>query len=542
MVRRQFEPRSDTRVGVRSPHCLTRRAGRCSAWLWVALPVLAQSTASAAEVTTTQQTNAMASDASADSTRASSPTAPTDLSSPAESTQGVPSIIRLPMAAPAHAPLTLATSVDYGFYPKVTGEPERTRRGGAQFFLAWAPSPLLTLRAGLVGVLGMVPNTAGSYYGEPQLGARWLTKAASSLYVGADLEARLVGATAPSIKPSATTPTLSGLVGWHAAGNTWLGARLGYRLDRTAQAVDGSERFRVRDRLILGASSWDAALLGVGASQLVGRTELLAEASAELLVGSGAPSLRQSPWGGALGVRYHYDANLGLIAFAHYSGTRLPNPFPEGALLPVRPQLSVELGIHWRFGVHDLPASPPPEASSAAPTSGLPLVARATHGVVFGTVVDEGGRPMPDVAVTVKDASGQASTTYTDATGKFRFDQIRLGAVVLTTDTANYDPATRKVKLEKAETKAGELLIYPALPAGQVKGRTLNLKGAPVLATVTFEPGGKTLETSADGAFSIDLKPGVYTVRVTHPDFSPQVRTIRVEERGVVVLDIALNR
>jgi hypothetical protein len=149
---------------------------------------------------------------------------------------------------------------------------------------------------------------------------------------------------------------------------------------------------------------------------------------------------------------------------------------------------------------------------------------------------------MPDVEVTLRSALGTVQTVRTDASGAFVFRAVQRGAWLLTTATADYDPTARELEVAEPQANAGEVVIYPALPAGQVKGRALDLRGNPVAATVVFEPGGLTLQVAADGSFTVDLKPGNYSVRVSHPDFATQLRSVRVEERGVIVLDIALDR
>jgi hypothetical protein len=251
-------------------------------------------------------------------------------STPGETGDAFSGVITVPLAAPALAPIVVGAALDYGWYPALQEEDGRTRRLGTQLSAAWSPTAQWSLRAGFRGVVGMTPESADrtdrSYYGEPELGARGVLELAPALYIGGELQARLVGASAPSVRWSALTSSLSGLLGWRLLPDTWFGLRLGYRLDRSGHAVAEPERVRFGDRLILPASSWDAALLGFGVTHRIRRTELLAEMSAEPLVGSGSPSPSASPWGAALGLRYHQSASLSLLAAAEASGTQGYSP------------------------------------------------------------------------------------------------------------------------------------------------------------------------------------------------------------------------
>jgi len=464
---------------------------------------------------------------------------------PGEAVDALPGALTTPIAAPAARPWAVAATLDYGAYPRIPGTGGRTRRLGGRVSAAWTPIAPLSFGASLLGVAGhsTLPNghADSSYYGEPQLVARAQSELLPGLFLGAQADFRLVGERAPSIDLNATTSTLEGLVGWHAAPRTWLGGGLGYRVDRTSQAMEDSGRLRPGDRLLLDASTWDAMVFQVGATQGVGPVELLAELDAELLFGRAAPPIEETPWSFGLGARYALTQDSTVQLGAEFSGAKVPHPYPTESLFPLRPRVLLLLGWTVRFGSTSQATA---ERSDAEPQS-KPLSPRPaappSRGSLLGRVVDEGGRPMTDVTVTLSTAGHELRQCHTDADGHFRFDDVSIGRATLTTDTVGYDPAKRDVALEAPTTEAGELVIYPALPAGEVKGRALDPQGKPVAATITVQPGGQSFQAAADGSFSIDLKPGSYALTFTHPDYAPQTRTVKVEERGVVVLDLALE-
>ncbi|HEY3665497.1 MAG TPA: hypothetical protein VGL19_05830, partial [Polyangiaceae bacterium] len=87
------------------------------------------------------------------------------------------------------------------------------------------------------------------------------------------------------------------------AGAFTVGVQAGFRVDRSAHAVGDTAALRRGDRIALGASDFDAVLAGLGVSYNWGETELFGETTADLLVGSGAPSPGKSPIRVTAGVR-----------------------------------------------------------------------------------------------------------------------------------------------------------------------------------------------------------------------------------------------
>jgi len=75
-----------------------------------------------------------------------------------------------------------------------------------------------------------------------------------------------------------------------------------------------------------------------------------------------------------------------------------------------------------------------------------------------------------------------------------------------------------------------------------VKGEVRDLKGNPLAAKIIITPGDKVIEVAKDGMFELELAPGRYTLRFEHPDLAPQKRVISVQDRGVVILNIALSQ
>jgi hypothetical protein len=81
----------------------------------------------------------------------------------------------------------------------------------------------------------------------------------------------------------------------------------------------------------------------------------------------------------------------------------------------------------------------------------------------------------------------------------------------------------------------------PAPPPTELRGLVRAFDGTPLRAQVTVTPGDAHATTDADGIFQLDLAPGHYRVHIRAEGYRPQERTVRVEERGVTVLNVELR-
>jgi hypothetical protein len=213
-------------------------------------------------------------------------------------------------------------------------------------------------------------------------------------------------------------------------------------------------------------------------------------------------------------------------------------------LIPIEPRAAIAMTLIWRPGAAKPVATPPPEATpEPAPRIVKPEPVAPPEPVsvpMHGTVVDEGGRPMPDVEVKLSIDGQPETVTHTSAEGVFDFPDAIAGPAHLVVTTPGYDEVT--VEFGDQDERTREIVLHESVPAGQLRGRVLDLQGKPLGATIRVEPGGQQVRAQADGSFDLDLSPGRYTVTFRNEGFSPQKRTITVKNRGVVILNIALTR
>lgn len=467
---------------------------------------------------------------------------------PGETARALPGIVRVGVPTPSAAPVVVGGGVGYGFMDSTS-----TLEGGHRLLgigsVAFSPLPSLAFALDLQGRLDDYPDlTAGDsvkLYGEPRLAARFAHPLTPVLSLGAEAEVRLVGSEAPSVEPSATSGALRGLVGYRLGEATWLGADLGFRLDRSAEAVPDPTLLASADKRTLGASSFHAAEWGLGVSHRLesSHTELLGELSGELLVGTGKPKVSRSPSRLALGARQPLSRIFSLLGSAEVSLSKRPLTMVGEDLIPIEPRFTVGVALLVRLGLPDPVVAPPPKEPAPPPEpvlSAPPPPPPVVTTPVRGTVVDEGGRPLPDTEVTLLQPAHEPLTTHTDAEGRFEFEAVPEGALALEVDSDGFDPV--KLELGAEEERTREVVLHPAVPAGQLRGKVTDLSGDPLAAMVVVAPGEREVAVGGDGSFELELSPGSYTVSFRADGYQAQKRRITVKNRGVVILNIALSR
>jgi subtilisin family serine protease len=84
---------------------------------------------------------------------------------------------------------------------------------------------------------------------------------------------------------------------------------------------------------------------------------------------------------------------------------------------------------------------------------------------------------------------------------------------------------------------------YEHVPSGLVQGVVTDANdGEPIGgATVAASPGGRSTTTGGDGAYSLRLRPGSYTIEASATNYAPASAPASVVDEGVTTLDFALD-
>jgi hypothetical protein len=317
-----------------------------------------------------------------------------------------------------------------------------------------------------------------------------------------------------------------------------LGIMAGYRYDPSASLIDDPERYRSGDRLALGLSSFDAVPLGIGAAYRVGDAELVAELSADALVGAGAPELTRSPLRASAGARYHVSERVALRLLTDTSLSARPPSSDGDALLPVEPRFQVLFGMSYQLLSWE-PSAPvesepaPPPAPSPPPPAAL-----ATLEV---SVTTADGYPLSDANLSLEIGGRSLPVPHVEMQ-IYRLGRLPAGKAQLRVEAERLEPQLIDVSLSAQQPNLIRVQLKAATMDGQVRGVVRSVDGSGLAATVRIEPLGTRLTADRNGAFELDLPPGKYEVVIEARGHLTQRRSIEVRADGVVVLNADLLR
>ena len=464
----------------------------------------------------------------------------------------LPALVRVPVAGAMQTGLVVAGHAGYGFTEGVLDDGDSHHRLSGILGASVRPLAWLGIGLRLDGRYDAHSGNQGTddgFVGEARLSARASTDLSPQLALGVEAVLFVPGNSAPSLDFGATTLDATGLAAWSPSTSFTLAANVGVRIDNTGKAVPERDRLSGADRLALGASDSNAVLLGIGASWRLPAVELVAEVSADLLFGSRAPPLGQSPLRIGAGARVPLNERLVLSILAEFALSSRPAIVTGEALVPVDPRISLLVGLVWRaIGERPTPA----DEGDATDTSEVPadttdeLATAAPTGRVSGTVRGDDGAPLAGATISVEDAS-PAVQTSTDDAGAYTLEGVPVGREVRLRITApgRSDAFVTVTANAETATAAGEIALEPAPPAGVIRGVVRSLRGRGgglANARIAVEPGGQSARADDDGEFEVEVPPGEYEVVIEAEGHESQRRRVTVEQLGVTVLNVDLRR
>jgi hypothetical protein len=418
--------------------------------------------------------------------------------------------------------------------------------------VAIVPLSWLSLALRLDGRLEMHPDDYdGSHsggFGDPRLFARAGHQLTPELALGAELGVWFPGNNAPSFVPSATTIDARGLVSFTPQHSPWvlLGA-LGFRLDNSANSAPDLTRLRLGDRITLGLSSSNAVLVALGIARRIDKLgEVFAEVSADMLVGSAAPPLAQSPLRAALGGRYFpssvWQAELSVSAAL----SQRPDVGASDPLVPIEPRFLVLAAVRYSLPL-DRPSSAVVRPGiEARPQSVAPSLAQQVQTAsVAGTLVDEKGEPLPEVTLKLQAAQGEPRETITDAQGRYVFAEVPVGPATLQATANGFKTQTWQVDVQTGLAPQSPRALISESEHGVLRGLVRSFRSAPLRAQIVVRNArGKNVanrESGADGVFEIELPPGNYRVTISAPGFAPHSRSMQIGGNAVSILNVDMR-
>lgn len=456
----------------------------------------------------------------------------------------LPGMVRVGVPAPGPRRVGLAGSAGYGYLePQSRADGVHHRLLGSAAVSA-TPVSALALALRFDGRYDLHPDDGSGAHagavGDPRLLVRYGASLGESFRLGAELGAWFPGKGAPSVAFDATTLDAKLLAAFAPRSGPTLGVMAGFRLDQSAHAADDPNRLRFGDRLALGLSDFDAALVGVGISVPVSRTEVLGEVSGDLLVGSGAPSISRSPLRATAGVRHHVSDAIALELLAEASLSGRPSVGPNEPLVPIEPRATIIAGLRYA-----LPLDAPPKAAATPEGQAEPGKPAATAGVAV-TAVDlvvhvtgEDGVAIPKATVEIRTAAAPR-VAEPGANGDYRFGALPLGDVTVSVNADGFVAAEQPVHVA-ADTRAPvQVKLRATPPSGQLRGLIRSFAGKGLAASILVEPIGTQANADAQGTFTLDVPPGDYEVVIRADHFKEQRRKVHVAENGVTILNADL--
>jgi hypothetical protein len=453
----------------------------------------------------------------------------------------LPGVVRVGLPAPNRVGVAVAGTAGYGMTESVLAQSDKHNRVFGSIAASLRPNAWFSAALRIDGRYDWhsdVPDgNGGGAVGEPRLLLR-ATTGANDLRVGVEGGVRFPGEKAPSVSFTAVSPEISLLAAYvPASAPIAFGSQLGFRYDRSAETVSSPDRLSRADRMSLGVSDTNAALLGVGlVAKAAKEVELLAEWSWDVRVPAKGVGAAQSPMRVDVGGRYLATDTLALQLVAEVTPTGRPPVGPGTPLAVIEPRFSVFAGIALRPALPavEAPAPPPPTPSAK------PAEVQAGVGRVDGRVTDDGGRQIAGAKVHVGKPDSGVDTKTNDF-GTFELAGVPVGKTDVTVTAEGYRENVRTIDVA-AGPQTLEIQLERALPQGQIRGLARSFAGQPIKgATVRIDPIGKELVVGEGGRFEVDVPPGEYDVIVKATGYADQHRHVRVEANGVVVLDLDMR-
>lgn len=416
----------------------------------------------------------------------------------------LPAIVRVGVADVGERRFTLAVDGGYGYLEATHGAGAAQRAQGQLAFGARVVD-WLALSLGAEARHDFVSRGSSSIDATSvtQLGVRVSDQTSGGARLGLELRALMPGGTGVAPVPRGTSLEGRVLSAFAFGAHTLLATSLGVRLDQSAHAISRPAALTPSDRIALGASDFNAMLLGLGISHRIGVAELLCELSADMLLGTNAQLLAKSPLRADLGARFHLGPIVQLEVLFDSSLSARPGLAAADPLLVVEPRVGGRLGLRLSW-----PEQKPRAEAEAAPPSVV--------------------RPQPSPSPTPAPAPPAAPA------------EAPADAAESATPAPVEAPAVPALEAAAAAEPTSE--AAPPGSVAQLRGHVRAFSGKPLAATVTVYPRHLEANTDEQGYFQLDVPPGRYTVRLRSHGYKSQSRKVDIQADSVTVLNVELGK
>ncbi len=443
--------------------------------------------------------------------------------------------------------LTLSGTSGYG----VTSLRGTHHRFMGDLGLGYTPLPWLALSLELKGRLDLHPkderDTAHmSATGDPWLRGRVGFPVSPTVDLGGELGLWLPGNAAPSFSPKATTVDIKALLSWRAEKSplTLLGS-VGMRVDNSANSAPRPLRLRYGDQIALGLSDSHALLIALGLAYApTPAVRVFGELSAQLLLGSKAPSMLASPLRAAVGARYYVMDHLALELTAIPSLSKRPSTAATAPLVPIEPRFTMMFGLRYDF-LRTQPAERvEARDDEPAPQTAQPEPVPEQLVTLNGALRDESGRPVPDAKV-VMTQEGKSEESVSQVDGTFSFGGLRSGTVKLHAEAPGFQPSDWEVSVMPTLTGVLTHTLVAGSATGSLRCLVRSFGSEPLRAQIVVRDlAGRRVAggtTDKSGLLELSLAPGQYKVAIDAAGYQSRRSNVTVSPNEVAILNVDLR-
>ncbi len=435
--------------------------------------------------------------------------------------------------------------VTYGTFGAALRDDDSHHRLGVGLGLGATPLSWLGLAARVEGRHDWHQTASGGtddgYLAQTRLMARAGVPLGRDFRLGGETAFWFPAAPSPERSLRATSLDLNLLAGYLPHRRpVGLFALVGFRLDRSAEALNRPDLLSPSDRLALGYSETNAALFGLALSLRFTAVELFGEWNWDYYLRESSEVPVGSPMRVAVGARYWPTRALQLQLLTGVSPTARPDLQATNLML-VEPRFFAGLQVGLQLPFEEI-VPRGPEAEPVQPA------------LLQGRVVDPDGNPVPGARVALLDKPPQRAAAdrqaaaereaIADPQGSFRLEEVTAGSATLTVTAEPWRPKTLELQLQPGDNPPLEILLEPE--AMMLRGVVQAPSGAPIPdATVWIAAGEQRLEatTGEDGRYRFsDLPPGQMQLGVSAEGWGEQTQEIDTSPGGLLELDLQLER
>ena len=323
-------------------------------------------------------------------------------------------------------------------------------------------------------------------------------------------------------------------------------ALLGVRSAQRGPIVREAADLRRGDRVVLGLSEHPAVLVGLGAAQKLGRTDLLFEATADVAVSGNAPPVPRSPLRLDAGIRYRATPTLLLHALVEAAPGARAASTTTAPLVPIEPRIAGLIGISLRLPPPKRPPAPTTPAISEPEPEPEPEPVLAKTAAYVVEVVDTTGHPISDAEVNLErenpDGTWETFRLPLQHLNRYELAGVPVGSARVVVEADLLRPHRELVEVTEKGVNLLRVELRKVGSAGsQLRGLVRSYSGRGLRATITVTPGDHRIECDENGEFELDLPPGGYQVMIEAKGYAPQKRALSVGKEGVTVLNADLQ-